>query len=330
MKRKLFFPFLLTFSVGMSPCMVMAESSTLAKLGLPADSRVLLIHADDVGMSWAADKASIDAMEKGSVTCGSAMVPCPWFLSTVRACQENPKLDMGVHLTLTSEWKIYRWGPIADRGLVSRLVDGQGYLWHDVPQVYQSVGGEINQISTEIQAQIDFARNLGLEPTHLDSHMGTLYYREDFFKVACNTALRNDIPFMVFAYRKDFAKAYDEIRYYTQETADKLEAAGFPLIDTLIMDEKVGQTVEEGFRNYRDVISNLTPGVTLLIVHLGIDGEELSHICGSHARRDQQYRVFMNPEMAEHIKKEGVQLMGWRELKEKIWDRRDKSIKSVF
>jgi chitin disaccharide deacetylase len=309
---------------------IFAESSTLAKLGLPQDSRVLIIHADDVGMSWAADKASVEAMAKGSVTCGSAMVPCPWFLSTINACKENPKLDMGVHLTLTSEWKLFRWGPISDRGLVPKLVDEQGYLWHEVPQVYQSVGGEVNQIATEIQAQIDFARKLGMEPTHIDSHMGTLYYREDFFKATCNTALKNDIPFMVFAYREDFAKAYDEIRYYTQETADKLEAAGFPLIDTLIMDEKVGKTVEEGFKNYCDVISNLAPGVTLLIVHLGIDGEELSHICGSHARRDQQFRIFTDPRMAEHIQKEGVQLMGWRDLKEKIWDKRDKTVKQVF
>jgi chitin disaccharide deacetylase len=326
--------FLLISSVGVLLSLafapVLAESSTLAKLGLPQDSRVLIIHADDVGMSWAADKASVEAMEKGSVTCGSAMVPCPWFLSTINACKENPKLDMGVHLTLTSEWKLFRWGPISDRGLVPKLVDEQGYLWHEVPQVYQSVGGEINQIGIEIQAQIDFAKKLGLEPTHIDSHMGTLYYREDFFKVTCNAALKNDIPFMVFAYREDFAKAYDEIRYYTQETANKLEAAGFPLIDTLIMDEKVGKTVEEGFKNYCDVVSNLTPGVTLLIVHLGMDGEELSHICGSHARRDQQFRIFTDPRMAEHIQKEGVQLMGWRDLKEKIWDKRDKSIQLVF
>ncbi len=310
--------------------LVFAESSTLAKLGLPPDSRVLIVHADDVGMCWSANKASVEAMEKGSVTCGSVMVPCPWFLSTVKAYKENPKLDIGVHLTLTSEWKLYRWGPIADKGLVPKLLDDQGYLWHEVPQVYQSVGSEVNQIVTEIQAQIDFAKRLGLEPTHIDSHMGTLYYREDLFKAACNTALRNDIPFMVFAYKKEFAKAYDEIRFYTQETADELETAGFPLIDTLIMDEKVGKTAEEGFQNYCDVISNLTPGVTLLIVHLGEDGEELSHICGSHARRDQQYRIFTSPRMADHIRKEGVLLMGWRELKEKIWDMRDKSVQSVF
>ncbi len=309
---------------------VWAESSTLKKLGLPADSRVLIVHADDAGMCWAADKASVEAMEKGSVTCAAAMVPCPWFLSTVKACKENPRLDVGVHLTLTSEWKTFRWGPIADKSLVSKLIDDQGYLWHEVGQVYESVGGDSSQVATEIQAQIDFARKAGLEPTHIDSHMGTLFYREDLFKTTCNTALKNDLPFMVFAYNPEMAKANEAIQFYTQETADRLETAGFPLIDNLIMDEKVGQTVEEGFKNYCEVISALPPGVTLLIVHLGIDGEELSHICGSHARRDQQYRIFTDPRMAEHIKKEGVQLMGWRDLKEKIWDKRDKSVKSVF
>lgn len=327
-------PFLTCFLVIMSAWVtvsqVCAESSALAKLGLPQDSRVLVIHADDVGMCWSADSASVQAMEKGSVTCGSVMVPCPWFLSTIKSLKENPKLDIGVHLTLTSEWKIYRWGPIAERSLVPGLVDEQGYLWHEVPEVYQSVGADVSQAAIEIQAQIDFARKHGMEPTHIDSHMGTLYYREDFFKAACNTALKNDIPFMVFNYSPELARSEEAIKYYTPEMADRLQAAGFPMIDSLILDEKTGATVEEGFQNYCNVISALPPGLTLLIVHLGVDGEELSHICGSHARRDQQFRIFTDPRMASHIQKEGIHLMGWRDLKEKIWDKRDKSVKTVF
>jgi hypothetical protein len=120
------------------------------------------------------------------------------------------------------------------------------------------------------------------------------------------------------------------LAYYTQEVVQKLEKAGFPLIDHLIMDEKVGSTYEEGFRNYCDTIRALKPGVTLLIVHLGVDGEELSNVCGSHARRDQQYRIFTDPKMADFLKGEKIHLLGWRELKEAIWDKRDKSVKAVF
>jgi predicted glycoside hydrolase/deacetylase ChbG (UPF0249 family) len=288
---------------------------------------VVVIHADDVGMSWSAHIASIEAMEKGSVSTGSAMVPCSWFPATVKACKKNPKLDMGLHLTLTSEWNVYRWGPVAGRNLVPKLVDDEGYLWRDVLPVYTSVGGQLDQVETEVQAQIDLSRKLGLEATHIDSHMGTLYYREDFFKTTCNLAVKNDLPFMTFAYREGIDTL---LPYYTKEITEKLEAAGFPLIDQLIKDEQVGETFDAGFKNYCDVISNLQPGVTLIIVHLGADGDELENITSSNKRRDQQYRIFTDPRMAEHLKKEKVTLIGWRELKEKVWDKRDKTIEKVF
>jgi hypothetical protein len=309
----------------------LGESSTLKQLGLPPETRVLLIHADDVGMCWSAHLASQEAMEKGSATCGSAMVPCSWFPATARACKQNPNLDMGLHLTLTSEWSVYRWGPVAGRSVVPKLVDDEGYMWRDVLPVYKAVGGSVDQVATEIQAQIDLARKTGLQPSHMDSHMGTLYYNEAYFKAACNLAVKNDIPFMVFGYSPALAEAAGPaMKYYTPELAGKLEAAGFPIIDTLIKEEQVGDTYEQGFKNYAKVISDLKPGVTLIIVHLGIEGEELKNVTGSHARRDQQYRIFTDPKMAEHLKKENIHLMGWKELKEKIWDKRDKSIQKVF
>lgn len=308
-----------------------SESKLLSQLGLPQNTRALLVHADDVGMSWSADVASIEAMEKGSVTCGSVMVPCPWLPSTLKACAENPSLDIGLHLTLTSEWELYRWGPVAPISQVPKLLDQQGYLWRSEQQVYQSVGGDIRQVSIEVQAQIDKALGLGMKPTHLDSHMGTLYYREEYFKLACNLALANDLPFMTFAYHADGDwKPEDILPYYTREVADKLDKAGFPLIDKLIMDEKSGKTIEEGFDNYCKTLSDLKPGVTLLILHLGKEGEELEHITSRHWSRDQQYRIFTDPRLAEFIKKENIHLLGWRELKEKVWDQRDKSIKKVF
>ncbi|MCB9767316.1 MAG: polysaccharide deacetylase family protein [Candidatus Omnitrophica bacterium] len=306
------------------------ENKTLTALGLPQDSRVLIIHADDVGMSWAVEDGSIQAMEKGWVTTGSAMVPCSWFPATVKHCKENPDLDMGLHLTLTSEWSVYRWGPVAGRSVVPGLLDDEGYLWRNVMQVYQGVGGATDQIEQELQAQIDLARKQGLVPTHIDSHMGTLYYNGSYFKVVCNLALKNDIPFMVFKYRPELQGVHPALGYYTQEVADTLEAAGFPLLDMLIQEEQVGDTYEEGFANYSKVISELPVGVTLMILHLGIDSPEFKHITGRHWARDQQYRIFTDPKMKEHLEKENITLIGWRELKEAIWDKRDKSIKKVF
>ncbi|MCG3197678.1 MAG: Carbohydrate deacetylase [bacterium] len=307
------------------------ESSALKKLGLPPETRALLIHADDVGMNWAAHEATVRSIKEGSVTCGSAMVPCSWFPATAKACKEDPTLDIGLHLTLTSEWGLYRWGPVAGRSVVPLLVDEEGYMWRDVLPVYKSVGGKIDQVATEIQAQIDLSRKLGLEPTHLDSHMGTLYYNEGYFKTVCNLALENDVPFMTFAYNEELMNAQETpLRYMTKELTDKLEDAGFPMLDALIKDEQVGDTYEQGLKNYTEIISSLKPGVTLIILHLGVDGPELKNTTSRHWARDQQFRIFTDPKMAEHLKKENIHLLGWRELKEKIWDKRDKSVKKLF
>ena len=308
-----------------------AESQILEALGLPQETRALVVHADDAGMCWSADSATIDAMERGSVTCASTMVPCPWFPATVRACKKNPSLDMGIHLTLTNEWGVYRWGPIADRSIVPKLVDEDGYMWPDVMPVYKSVGEDIDQVMIEVQAQIDFARNMGLEPTHIDSHMGTLFYNEHYFKATCNLALKNDLPFMAFGYNDELAERTEGLLpYYNESVVEALRKAGFPLLDGFMGEELAGKTYEEGFESYCKFLSELKPGVTLLILHLGKDGEELKHITSRHWARDQQYRIFTDPKMAETIEEEGIHLLGWRDIKEAVWDKRDKSIEKVF
>jgi predicted glycoside hydrolase/deacetylase ChbG (UPF0249 family) len=327
--RKCFF--LLGFLL-ISPLMASSHSPGLEALGLSQDTRALIIHADDMGMCYSEETASFEAMTKGSVTSGSAMVPCSWFPETVENWKANPQLDIGLHLTLTSEWKVYRWGPVAGRDAVPLLVDDEGYLWRNVFQVYTKVEDNIDQVETEIQAQIDLARKLGLEPTHMDSHMGTLYYNHAFFKATCNLALKNDIPFMVFNYSEDVSdQAASKLPYYTKETAQSLIAAGFPVVDGFYGEELVVKDdYEAGLKNYADTFSNLKPGVNFLLLHMGIDGPELQNVTGRHWARDQQYRIFTDPRMAEHLKKENIKLINWRDLKEAVWDKRDKSIEKVF
>ena len=309
----------------------MAESPLLEALGLSQDTRALVIHADDVGMCWAEHDASIRAMEKGSVTCGSAMVPCSWFPATARACKKNPDLDMGIHLTLTSEWGVYRWGPLAGRDRVPLLVDDEGYLWHEVPQVYRSVGSHIDQVITEVQAQIDLYRKQGLEPSHLDSHMGTLFYNEAYFKATCNVALKNDIPFMVFNYSDQVAEEVGrKLPYYDKSLVRKLAAAGFPLFDAFYGEELVDEDYDKGFDNYCERLSNLKPGVSMMILHMGVDSPELKNVTARHAARDQQFRIFSDPKMADFIKEQGIRLLNWRDVRKAVWDKRDKTVTKVF
>ena len=155
-----------------------ADSKTLAEhLGYKATDKLLIINGDDTGMCHAANTATIDSLERGLMTSATIMVPCPWFTEIARYAKANPGKDFGVHLCHTSEWQVYRWGPVAPREKVPGLVDNEGYLWRSVPEVYQHATPE--EALTEARAQVHKALDAGIDVTHLDTHMGALNFDKD-------------------------------------------------------------------------------------------------------------------------------------------------------
>jgi predicted glycoside hydrolase/deacetylase ChbG (UPF0249 family) len=112
------------------------ETPLAVRLGYPADAKLLIINGDDCGMCHTANLATIECLEKGLMTSATLMVPCPWFPEMVSYAKTHPEKDFGLHLTQTSEWRIYRWGPVASRSEVPGLIDPDGYLWQAVQQVY--------------------------------------------------------------------------------------------------------------------------------------------------------------------------------------------------
>src|SRR6266849_10533008 len=167
-------------------------TKTLAeRLGYPRDAKLLIVHADDLGAAHSINTASIKGLESGLVSSASIMFPCPWLPEIAAYARAHPEADLGLHLTLTSEWSSYRWGPVLGRERVPSLLDGGGYL----PLESEATAHmDIKEVEAEIRAQIARARAFGIQPTHLDSHMGTLYQSKALFETLLRVARENKLP----------------------------------------------------------------------------------------------------------------------------------------
>ncbi len=273
------------------------------RLGYPADAKLLIVHADDLGLGHSVDVASFSALEKKAISCGSIMVPCPWFTEVASYVKSHPEVDLGLHLTLTSEWKSYRWGPLASRRDVAGLIDPAGYLWPQVAPVVKNATPQ--EVETEIRAQIERALKAGIRPTHLDSHMGPLF-SPAFFPVYVKLAREYNIPF--FAVRMQGAPpAMASLMKDTDIVPDNFVMAG------------EGVRPERWMEYYVGVVRSLKPGLTEMIVHLGKDDAELQAITEDHsafgsAWRQRDYDVMTSSEFSRALKENNVILTGWKEI----------------
>lgn len=286
-----------------------AEPPLAERLGYKATDKLLIIHADDAGMCHSVNVATIRAMEQGVVTSASIMVPCPWFPEIAKYCREHPDADFGVHLTLTSEWKLFRWPPVARD--VLGLFDTEGFLPHGVPDVLAKASPA--EVEKEIRAQIARARAFGVQPTHVDSHMGTLFtpqYLDVYTKVARETGI---VPMFPDLGQSRLAAAVKALGIDPAPICTRLRKAGFPLLDTLNTGED-GKTLEERRDNYYRFFRNLKPGVTQVIVHLSLDDEEMRSITGSWRARWHEYQIMTDPKTRDLLNELGIKLIGYREL----------------
>lgn len=285
---------------------------TLAeRLGYKATDRLLIIHADDVGMCHSVNRATIQAMEKGVVTSASIMMPCPWMPEIAAYCREHPDADFGLHLTLTSEWKYYRWRPVSPITEVPGLLDKEGFMHREVEDVVAHA--KPAEVEQELRAQIARARAFGIQPTHVDSHMGTLFtgpFYPVYTKVAKEAGL---MPMLLYPTPERVlqgkALGIDVLGSY-----EKLSKEGFLFLDTLYETAK-GSTLEARRQHYYDLFRNLKPGVSEIIVHLGLNDEEARHVMGSWEARWNEYQIFTDPKTKELLASLGVKLIGYKELR---------------
>ena len=276
-----------------------------ARLGYPAGAKLLIVHADDLGAAHSINAASTKAFETGLVSSGSVMVPCPWLPEIAAYARSHPEADLGLHLTLTSEWKTYRWGGVLSRDRVPTLYNADGYLY--LTEAEAAAHADVREAEAEVRAQIERARAAGLRPTHLDSHMGTLYQTRPLFEMLLRVARENRLPVRVS--REMFAGA--------PYLPGLLGADGVVLDRVVSADPSVSP--ERWAEFYADLIKNLRPGVTELIVHLAYDDEEMRAVTLDHpdwgaAWRRRDFDVVTSDTFRRLLREHDVKLVTWREI----------------
>lgn len=279
--------------------------SVAEKLGFGRDAKLLIVHADDVGMTHAVNAATIKALESGGVNSASIMVACPWFPEIAEYAKAHPEADFGLHLTLTSERVYYRWGPVAPRDKVASLVDANGYFWHDWAAEQRI---EPKEVELELRAQIERAYAMGIRPTHLDSHQYRLYDNgKDLFEVLLRIAHEKNLPF--FVVRDWFAE-----HPYLESS---LSPTDIVIDHTVTMNPSVPP--EKWAEFYRTAIRNLQPGVTEFIIHVAFADEEMTAATRERdtwgaAWRQRDFDFFTSAEFRQLLAQQKIQLVNWREL----------------
>jgi predicted glycoside hydrolase/deacetylase ChbG (UPF0249 family) len=282
-----------------------AQSKTVAeRLGYPPDAKLLIVHADDLAVAHSVDAASFEALDKDAVTSASVMVPCPWLNEVATYARDHAGADLGLHLTLTSEWKIYRWGPVESKDKVPSLLDPSGYLWPETAPAAQNIKPE--EAEREIRAQIERAKAAGIHPTHLDSHMGVLFARPGLFAVYVKVAHEYDLPFLAPRVPGDPLK-------FSSQLSGK-----DPVVDSVVIASPTVHA-ERWKEFYETAIKNLQPGLSEMIVHLGHDNAELQAVTLDHPDygstwRQRDYNFVTSAEFKKMLEENHIVLIKWRDL----------------
>ena len=293
----------------------MQPNPVLKKLGFSDDDRVAIIHTDDIGMCQASVAAFADMVDFGLISSGAVMVPCPWFLEAAKFGASHPEADMGAHMTLTSEWDTYRWGPISTRDPQSGLMDVQGFFHKTSEAVWENADPEA--AVNELDMQISRALQAGMTLTHIDTHMGSIAH-PSIIPGYIQLAIKYGLPAMIPRYSTEELMEQQGMDEGTAGMVvgmiNSLEEMGIPLIDRLSGLELVDANYR--FDQAKNALHSLKPGITHFIIHPSKDTPELRHITTSWDCRVADYETFSSEATREFIKNEGIQVIGYRALKE--------------
>ncbi|MCK4466046.1 MAG: polysaccharide deacetylase family protein [Bacteroidales bacterium] len=280
------------------------------QLGYPRDAKLLIVHADDIGLSHSVNSATIAAFEKKGINSGSIMVPCPWFPEIAEYAKEHQDLDLGIHLTLTAEWKNYKWDGVLPSIEIPSLINEDGYFYATTEEVARNA--DPKEVEKEIRAQIERAKAFGIKPTHLDTHMGSLVATPDLFQLYLKVGKEYNLPvFLPLNYLQAAAPEILEMTGQDHIFVDNF----FMLFD--------GAPAEQWNESYKEIIENLKPGLNEVIVHVGINDDEMQAITIDHpdygaAWRQRDFDYVISKEFRNLLEKNDIYLVTWKEIQKSL------------
>lgn len=294
--------------------MLMGDKSLIEKLGFEADDKVVILHIDDMGYSHSSNAAAFELMDYGIASCGSVLVPAPWFFEAASICKKNPKYDVGVHLTLTCEYDTYRWRALSSVDTSTGLLDPQGCLWKTSEEAIAHITSEAAE--SEMRFQIQKALDNGIHVTHIDTHMGTVMDPK-FLPLYLKLAKEFNVPAFLPKVTKPMliAMGMGDSADFILKMFQELEAAGVPMLDQIIID--TGGVFPNKTDYYCKRFTEIKPGLTHLLFHAAKMSPELLAIEPSFAEeRDQDYRAFLDPRLKECITELNLKVIGYKKIRD--------------
>jgi predicted glycoside hydrolase/deacetylase ChbG (UPF0249 family) len=290
-------------------------AQTTAENSDQATQKFVIAHVDDIGMCHGANTAFGAVAGKGFITSGSVMVPCPWFREIAEMAAANAQFDLGVHLTLTSEWQHYRWRPLTGSSKASGLVDDDGYMWRAARAARDHAHPDA--VETELRAQIDAALAAGIDATHLDCHMGTALagaFADIYLQLGRDYRLPVLFPRHWDNYGAGLKLGDVDPARHAARIAE-LEARGHPIIDRFA-ETPWAALGEEGA--YRRMIADVAPGLTFLAFHPNHAGD-IDVIDPPRARcRISEAHLLQDARFVAEAQNRNLVLLGFRDIRDRL------------
>ncbi|RCX18218.1 hypothetical protein DFP94_107173 [Fontibacillus phaseoli] len=290
------------------------------RLGYEPKAKLLILNADDFGMCHAENLAIQQLFQEGVISSATLMTPCGWAKEAALWSAAHPEHQVGVHLTFTSEWGGYKWGPVTRNGDVSTLVTKEGFFPADCASFEPQADRE--QVRLEMINQIEMARSMGVDPTHLDNHMGSLYglvTGNHFLDVVFEVCVQYSFPFRMPRSLPDMNKLPAEAAEIARQVGELADSLGVVILDHLVglpFGKQPGETYESYKRDMIGALRSLQPGVSEIIIHPALADEELRSIHREWEKRQWDFELFRDLEVREALQQEGIKMITWKELRE--------------